>query len=95
MYGSGNNNGGSGSPGTNEVWIRGMDFDPAVITIAAAPITWTNKDNAAHTVTSDDVLFDSGSIGENETYSFTFATPGSYPYHCALHSSMTAEVVVN
>lgn len=96
MYDSGNDQGGSGSPGTNEVWIQNMDFNPAVITVAAGTtVTWTNKDDAAHTVTSDTDLFDSGNMSKGGTFSFTFATPGTYPYFCTYHPAMTAEVVVN
>jgi plastocyanin len=96
MYGMGNDKGSSGSPGTNEVWIESMAFNPSVITVAAGTtITWTNKATIAHTVTSDAGLFDSGEIGSNGTFSFKFTTAGSYLYHCAIHPSMKAKVVVN
>ena len=88
--------GGSGGPGLNEVFIQGMAFNPSTITVAAGTtITWTNKDGYAHTVTSDTNLFNSGNIGSNGIFSFTFATAGTYPYHCSIHTSMTAKVVVN
>jgi plastocyanin len=91
-YGTGN----SAGPGTNEVFIQNMAFNPATITITAGTtITWTNKDGYAHTVTSDTNLFNSGNIGTNGTFSYTFATAGTYQYHCAIHASMTAKVVVN
>lgn len=99
MMGMSNNpygTGGSGGPGANEVFIQGMAFTPASITITAGTtITWTNKDVAAHTVTSDTNLFDSGNISGNGTFSYTFATAGTYPYHCKIHASMTANVIVN
>ena len=96
MNGDGDNNGGDGSPGANEVWIKGMAFGPSTITISAGTtITWTNKDAVAHTVTSDNGLFDSGSITGNSTYSRQFPTAGTYPYHCTPHPAMTATVVVN
>ncbi|MDP4222050.1 MAG: cupredoxin family copper-binding protein [Bacteroidota bacterium] len=98
-YSSGGNTGGTGNkggPGTNEVWIQGMAFSPASITVTAGTtITWTNKDAVVHTVTSDTNLFDSGSVSTNGTFSHTFATSGTYPYHCTIHPSMTATVVVN
>jgi plastocyanin len=73
-----------------------MAFNPSTITVAAGTtITWTNKDAIAHTVTSDNKLFDSGSIGSNGTYSFTFATAGTFSYHCTVHPTMTASVTVN
>jgi plastocyanin len=88
--------GGTPGPGLNEVFIQGMAFTPATITVAAnTTITWTNKDAIAHTVTSDTKLFDSGSIGANGTYSHTFATAGTFSYHCTVHPTMTASVIVN
>ena len=88
--------GGSTSPGTNEVWIQGMAFSPATITVTAGTtITWTNKDAVAHTVTSTTSLFSSPSIGPNGTYSHLFSTAGTYNYFCTIHPSMTATVIVN
>jgi len=85
-----------GKPGANEVLIQNMAFDPVTITVTAnTTITWTNKDGVAHTVTSNTGLFDSGTINSNGTYSHLFATPGSYPYYCTFHASMTATVIVN
>ena len=98
MYGLGGNPGGTGtkgSPGTNEVWIQGMAFSPSSITVVAGTtITWTNKDAVSHTVTSDAGLFDSGSISSKGTYSYTFSTPGTYQYHCSIHTLMTSKVIV-
>jgi plastocyanin len=81
--------------GANEVFIEGMAFSPSTITVAAGTsITWTNKDAVAHTVTSNTGIFDSGSISTNGTFSFTFSTVGTFPYHCTIHSYMTAKVIV-
>jgi plastocyanin len=83
-------------PGTNEVFIQGMAFNPGTITVTAnTTITWTNKDGISHTVTSNTGIFDSGTINANETYSHMFATAGTYPYHCTVHPTMTATVIVN
>jgi plastocyanin len=96
MTGGTGGTGGSSGPGANEVFIQGMAFNPSTITVTAGTtITWTNKDAVSHTVTSSTALFNSGSIGANGTYSFTFATAGTYAYYCAIHPSMTASVTVN
>ena len=85
-----------GGPGTNEVWISGMAFNPATITVkAGTTIKWTNMDGIAHTVTSNDGTFDSGSLGGGGVFTWTFSAPGTFGYHCAFHSSMKASVVVN
>jgi plastocyanin len=96
MTGTGGDNGGSKGPGTNEVFIQDMAFNPATITVAVnTTIKWTNKDAVAHTVTSDNGLFDSGTLVTGGTFSFTFTTAGTYPYHCTPHPAMTATVLVN
>jgi len=93
--------GGTGdNPGTthgaNEVFIQGMAFVPATITISAGTaVTWTNKDAATHNATSSPALFSSGSLVTGATYSFTFATPGTYNYKCTIHPSMSGTVIVN
>lgn len=88
--------GGAGGPGTNEVFIQGMAFTPSNLTVAAGTtVTWTNKDAISHTVTSNTNLFNSGNMGSGSTFSFTFATAGTYPYFCSIHPTMTAQVTVN
>jgi plastocyanin len=94
---SGNDTGSNGSttPGTNEVFIENMAFNPTVITVnAGTTIKWTNKDAVGHTVTSTTGLFDSGAINTNGTYSHLFSIAGSYPYLCTIHPDMTGTVVV-
>jgi plastocyanin len=89
-YGS---SGGGGNPGANEIWIRGMAFDPGTRTLSVGTtLTWTNKDAATHTVTGSG--WGSGNLAQNATYAHTFDTPGSYPYHCAIHSGMTGTITV-
>lgn len=70
-------------------------FDSDSVTIdAGGTVTWTNTGDASHTVTADDGSFDSGTLASGDTYSFTFDEPGTYTYHCNIHSSMTATIVV-
>ena len=84
-----------GSPGTNEVWIKDMAFNPTSISVAVnTTITWTNKDGNAHTVTSNNGIFDSSSLNNGATFSYKFDSVGTFNYHCSIHSSMTAKVVV-
>ena len=74
------------APGINEVWIQGLAFTPATITVAAGTtIKWTNKGGAAHTVTNDvgeTEIFDSGSMENGATFSRQFNNTGSFKYHC-------------
>lgn len=58
-------------------------------------VTWTNNDSAPHTVTADDgKTFASSTLSQGGTFSFTFTTPGTFAYHCAVHPSMKGVVVV-
>jgi plastocyanin len=82
---------------TMQVTIQNFAFSPQTITVApGTTVMWTNKDNVDHTVTSDTGAWpDSGSLATNKSFSHTFAKAGTYAYHCALHSSMTAKVIVS
>jgi plastocyanin len=80
---------------SDTVVIRNFNYAPKTITIKAGQsVTWTNEDAVAHTATSDDGTWDTGSVAKGESKSVTFANPGTYKYHCTPHPFMTAEVVV-
>jgi plastocyanin len=82
------------TPGT--VAIAGFAFDPAQLTVpVGTTLTWTNADSFAHTVTSRDAGFDSGSLANGASFSHTFDAAGTFTYVCAIHPSMTATVVVD
>jgi len=84
-------------PGLNEVFIQNSVFSPSTITVLAnTAITWTNRDGMPHTVTSDTGNeLGSGNIPANGTWSHTFTVSGTYPYHCTIHPTMKATVIVN
>ncbi len=80
----------------SQVGIDNFAFSPADLTVkAGSTVQWTNKDDSPHTVTADDNAFGSAVLDTNQKFQFTFAKPGRYPYHCKLHPSMTAAVVVH
>lgn len=75
--------------------IQNFAFAPATINIkVGATVTWTNMDSAPHTVTSLTGAFDSGSIATSGTFKFQFNTPGTYVYHCTIHSMMANATVI-
>jgi plastocyanin len=80
------------------VTIQNFSFNPQVITVkVGTTITWTDKDGAQHTVTSDSgpTSFNSGPLTPSGgTFKFTFSQAGTYSYHCMIHPSMTATVIV-
>jgi plastocyanin len=80
---------------TTEVeMVKSYRFDPKVIQVAAGDtVTWKNADNFTHTVQVDGQ--DDHKVGQDESVSITFHTPGTYSYVCTLHSNdMDGEVIV-
>ncbi|MGB6586276.1 MAG: cupredoxin family copper-binding protein [Pseudolabrys sp.] len=78
-----------------EVKIDNFTFNPKQVTVKAGDtITWVNHDDIPHTVTSQTQAFRSKALDTDDKFSFTFATPGTYPYFCALHPQMTGTIVV-
>src|SRR5438128_3527938 len=81
---------------TVQVTIQNFAFSPQTLTVApGTTVVWTQKDSTAHTVSSDTGTWpDSGSLAQGKTFAHTFTNPGTYPYHCAIHSFMTENVSV-
>ena len=79
----------------NEVFMNNSVFDPSSITITSGTtLTWTNKESMTHTVTSDSLIFNSGDISKDQSFSYTFNTIGAYPYRCLYHNNMKGKVIV-
>src|SRR6516225_4189960 len=80
---------------TVDVKIDNFSFTPATITIrAGTTVKWTNRDDIPHTVVNDDQKFQSKALDTDESYSYTFTKPGTYPYFCSIHPKMTGKVIV-
>lgn len=80
---------------TESVTITNFSFSPSSLTVkAGTTVTWTNQDSASHTVTGDTTGPASGTLDKGATYSYTFSTPGTYPYHCAFHPNMRGTITV-
>ena len=81
--------------GSTAVDIKNLAFNPANITVpSGGKVTWTNSDTTAHTVTFDDGSADSGTLDPSSTFDHAFATAGTFPYHCNIHSFMHGTVTV-
>jgi plastocyanin len=100
--GGGSSSGGSGPTSTaggqgggNAVTIDNLAFTPAALNLKTGQqVTWTNKQDIAHTATADGGAFDH-QMPPGATFSFTFDKAGSFPYHCTIHPSMTATIQVS
>jgi len=80
---------------TIEVKIDNFSFNPKQVTVKAGDtVTWVNHDDIPHTVTSSTKVFKSNALDTDDKFLFTFTTPGSYLYFCALHPHMTGSIVV-
>jgi plastocyanin len=80
----------------NTVTIDNFFFTPAALTVkAGTTVTWTNKDDIPHGVASSNNAFKkSAALDTDDSYSFTFTTPGTYQYFCYLHPKMVGSIVV-
>lgn len=76
--------------------IQNFSFSPSSLSIkTGTKVTWTNNDSVAHTVTSDSGgLLNSPTLAPGQSFSFTFASPETVAYHCAIHPSMKGTVSV-
>jgi amicyanin len=78
-----------------QVKIDNFTFNPPRVTVrAGTTVTWVNGDDIPHTVTATKTQFKSKVLDTEEKFSFTFTTPGTYEYFCALHPHMTGTIVV-
>jgi plastocyanin len=77
------------------VKIDNFTFEPQKLTIkAGTTVTWKNEDDIPHTVASATKAFKSKALDTDDSFSFTFTTPGTFEYFCSLHPHMTATIVV-
>lgn len=75
--------------------INNFTYIPPTIEITSGTkVTWTNNDSVAHTVTSNDKIFDSGNMPRNATFNFTFNNTGTYEYYCIPHPYMKGKIII-
>jgi plastocyanin len=83
------------------VAMQGLSFAPPTVHIMPGQtVLWVNDSPLAHTVTSDDGLFDSDMVDVGGNFSWTFDSAGEYQYFCQLHGSaglkgMSGKVIVD
>lgn len=75
--------------------IHDFAFDPGQLRVATGTtVTWTNLDEAAHTVTFRNGMAASGLLQQGQTYQCSFRSPGSFEYYCTVHRRMVGTVLV-
>jgi plastocyanin len=96
-----------GAPGGDNVVIQDLKFIPSQLTVQkGAKVTWTNNDQTAHTITSDDFpdpgttqtpppgAFTSKVLNPGESFSHKFDQAGTVGYHCQIHPYLKGQVLV-
>jgi plastocyanin len=82
-------------PPSVDVAIEDFKFQPRVLRVAKGTrVTWTDLDEANHSVTFARRPGNLGNIREGEARSTQFTHAGTYTYVCLYHPSMRARVVV-
>jgi plastocyanin len=77
--------------------IQGRAFHPdCFAALSASSITIQNKDTVTHTFTIDGTQVDV-TIEGGTTFNGVSAglAPGTYPFHCKIHTTMTGTVIVS
>jgi plastocyanin len=75
------------------VKIKDFAFNPDSVTISSGDmVRWTNLDLITHTVIGPD--FSSGTLRDEDSYSFVFTKSVVYDYECSIHPSMDGVVIV-
>ena len=96
------------APNTVVVTVTNFQFTPDTVRIASGiPVRWINEGSLPHSVVSDSSgQFNSGTLSTGgvdqygmpfagSTYDRTFASAGTFPYHCSFHPQMKGVVIVS
>ena len=78
--------------------IEGFTHQNLVVQVGTT-VTWTQRDGAPHTTTSGEPgnltgIWDSGPLGQEQSFGRTFDQVGAFPYFCVIHPSMKATITV-
>lgn len=83
-----------------QIVIVSQQYEPSELTVPpGTTITWVNQSDDTHTVTAGvrdnpSGLFDSGDLALNDSFQFTFDTPGVYEFFCRHHEGMRGTITV-
>jgi FtsP/CotA-like multicopper oxidase with cupredoxin domain len=74
-------------------WGRSVGNQGTTTVNAGDTVTWTWIESIGHTVDSTTGVFSSG-VRSSGSYSYTFTTAGTFPYHCSIHNFMQGTIKV-
>jgi len=79
----------------NEVVIDNFTFGPHDLTVAVGTtVKWVNHDDIPHSVVDGNKAFRSKALDTDDSFSFTFASAGTFDYFCGLHPHMQGKIIV-
>ena len=79
----------------NVVTIDNFTFTSREMTVAVGTtVKWVNHDDIPHNVIDKNKAFRSKPLDTDDSYSFTFASAGTYDYFCGLHPKMQGKIIV-
>jgi plastocyanin len=79
----------------NVVTIDNFSFAPGDLTVAVGTtVKFVNRDDIPHTVVENNKAFRSKPLDTDDSYSYTFASAGTFGYFCGLHPKMVGKIIV-
>jgi amicyanin len=79
----------------NIVTIDNFTFTSPELTVpVGTTVKWINHDDIPHNVIEKNKTFRSKALDTDDSYSFTFASAGTYEYFCGLHPHMQGKITV-
>jgi plastocyanin len=79
----------------NVVTIDNFTFTPPELTVAVGTtVKWINHDDIPHNVIEKNKAFRSKALDTDDSFSFTFASAGTYAFFCGLHPQMQGKIIV-
>lgn len=86
----------AGAPAEGAITIADFAFGEPIEIAEGGSVSVGNVDGAPHTVTAVDGSFDTGTIDGGGAGSFAApSAPGTYEFFCAIHPSMTGQLIVS
>jgi plastocyanin len=79
----------------NEVKIDNFTFTPPELTVpVGTTVKFVNHDDIPHSVVDKNKAFRSKALDTDDSFTFTFASAGTFDYFCGLHPHMTGKIIV-
>jgi len=79
----------------NVVTIDNFSFGPGELNVAVGTtVKFVNHDDIPHNVVEKNKTFRSKPLDTDDSYSYTFASAGTFDYFCGLHPKMVGKIIV-